>query len=188
MPQPRQKSYVNEGETDLQKQVRLGPEAKLQALPASFLSKMSIANPRHREKKNIACPVSNRDVVTGTTRPCMPSKALLIGCKYGINRNCCSFQPVRLRGCGYGRIQSEFGVPRGGTAWRARGPPMMAAIETGVRDAVSGNSFPAPSSTRAQPSHGGTFRTCWPLQGFLLTLTPGNMFVVFRTSCPARNW
>lgn len=133
MPQPRQKSYVNEGETDLQKQVRLGPEAKLQALPASFLSKMSIANPRHREKKNIACPVSNRDVVTGTTRPCMPSKALLIGCKYGINRNCCSFQPVRLRGCGYGRIQSEFGVPRGGTAWRARGPPMMAAIETGVR-------------------------------------------------------
>jgi hypothetical protein len=46
-------------------------------------------------------------------------------CKYGmpVSRNVVFF-PAHAVGMWYGRKSSEFGVPRGGTAWRARGPPM----------------------------------------------------------------
>ena len=66
----------------------------------------------------------NRNVATGT-RPCHQNIVEYSSCKYEmpINRNV-----VFSRSCGagmrYGKKPSEFGVPRGSTAWRTRGPPM----------------------------------------------------------------
>jgi hypothetical protein len=112
-------------------------EAEMTQLARS-LSKMPDANLNVPGKTLLV--QSKRDVATGVAHP-HRDIVEYHSCKYGvpINRDVVfSMGAGSLNSMRYGKMSSEFGIPRGSTAWRARGPPMA------VNEAGTGNSFPAP--------------------------------------------
>jgi hypothetical protein len=134
VPQARQKSYA-------------GQERVPEAGPSGSEAEITLAKMLSRCQMRIYCTRENI-AYSMETSPQVRAHVInrLLSVQYGT---------VGMR---IGKKSSEFGVPRGSTVWRARGPYL-----------ASGNSFPAPLCSALIRGHFFEplpFRIpCWPLQG-----------------------